>query len=169
MLIAERLGLPPEEHRLVLGVGHVHKRSHTLLFVGRLQAIEVAELHYWTDALIVGYCLATLGLLVLAEHLGLYLHAQTAAHGHVGAILQRHGAGCLMVGGVGDVGCHGYGREEVAGSPLHVDALKGVSIVTGPELVEVWQCAPVDTSATRSAVLDGEVGVFGTDALQYLL
>ena len=60
-------------------------------------------------------------------------------------------------------------KEKVAGSPLHIYALKGVSIVTGPELVEVGESAPVNTSATRSAVLDGEVGVFGTDALQYLL
>ena len=169
MLIAERLGLPPEEHSLVLSVCHVHERCHTLLVVGRLQTIKVAKLHDRTYALVVGDGFATLVLVGFAEHLRLYLHAEASAHSHVGAILQGHGAGCLMVGSVRDVGCHGYGREEVAGSPLHIYALQGVGIVACPELVEVWQCAPVDTSAAGSAILYGQFGIFGADALQHLL
>ena len=87
MLIAERFGLPPVEHCLVLSVCHVHERSHTLLVVGRLQAVEVAELHDRTYALVVGYSLATLVLVGFAQHLRLYLHAKASAHSHVGAIL----------------------------------------------------------------------------------
>ena len=42
-----------------------------------------------------------------------------------------------MVGRSRDMAGHSDGGEEVAGAPLHVDALQGIGIVTYPELVEV--------------------------------
>ena len=169
MLVAERLGLEPVEHRLVLCLCDVHQRSHALLLERRLQTVEVAKLHDMTYALVVGDSLTALVLVDIAEHLRLNLHAETSAHSHVGAELQRHGARCLVVRRIGDVRSHSYRGEEVGCAPLHVDALQGVGVVARPELVEVRQVAPVDTSAARCAVLDGEVGILGAYALQSLL
>ena len=56
MLIAERFGLPPVEHSLVLSVCHVHERCHTLVRrhgYGR-EEIAGAPLHVYSSC----FCVA---------------------------------------------------------------------------------------------------------------
>ena len=169
VLVLERLGLPPEEYTLRLRFVDVHQRGQADFIVGRHKAVEVAKLHNRTDALILGNGLAAESLLVVGHVLRLDLHAEASAHGHVNAILHGCGAEDGVVGRGGDVRGHGDGGEEIRGAPLHIDALEGIGIVGDPELIEPGQHTPVGTSATRGTGLDGEVGVFGTDALAGLL
>ena len=107
------------------------------MVVGRQQAVQVALLYGMAYPLVVGNGLAGLLFLRVAHNLGLYFHAQSAAHCHIGAEFQRHCAECLVIGCVAYVRSHGHGREEVAGAPLHVYALQGIGVVAYPELVEV--------------------------------
>ena len=66
-----------------------------------------------------------------------------------------------------DVRSHGDGREEIGSTPLHVDALQGIGIIAYPEFIEIRQTSPVGASPTAGTSLDGQVRIFGTDALAY--
>ena len=54
--------------------------------------------------------------------------------------------------------------EEVRSAPLHVDALQGFGVVTGPEFFEVRQDAVVGAAASAGAGLDHQCGILGADA-----
>ena len=62
---------------------------------------------------------------------------------------------------------HGVGREEQRGAPLDIDTLQSISIVAGPELVEVRQQSVVGATTTRGTVLNDYVRIFLSDALQH--
>ena len=169
VLVLERLCLPPVPYRLVLLVCHIHHRGQSLAVVGRYQTVDVAELYDRTYLLVFLDSLTAQGFLLVRHVLGLNLHAQSSAHSHVDAVFHRSGAEHGVVGSCRDVACHGDGWEEIARSPLHVDALQGIRVVRHPELVEVWQHAPVGSSATRRTSLYGDVRILGADALAHLL
>ena len=169
VLVLERLRLPPVEHRLRLLLVDVHHRRQSHLVVRSNEAVDIAKLHDGTNLLIFLDGLSAECLLVVRHVLRLYLHTQASAHGYVDTILHSCGAEDGVVRRCRDVRSHRDGREEIRGAPLHVDALQGVGIVAHPELVEVRQESPVGTSATRSAGLDGQVGILFTHPLAHLL
>ena len=169
VLVLERLSLPPIEHSLVLLVGDIHQGGESLLVVRRHQSVDITKLHDRTNLLILSYRLATELLLGIRHVLGLYLHSQSSAHRHVDTVFQCCRAEHGVVGGGGDMTCHGDGREEIAGAPLHIDTLEGIGIVADPELVEVGEYAPVGTSTARGTCLNSDIRELGTDALAYLL
>lgn len=54
VLVTEMFRLPPIEDCLVLLRSHVHQRSYTLLVIRREQAVNVSQLYYGTDGLVLG-------------------------------------------------------------------------------------------------------------------
>ena len=169
VLVDECLGLPPIEHCLLLGVIHIHQRCHSLLVVGRHKTIDISHLHYRANRLVFGYGILAQRLFLVGHVLGLNLHTETSAHCHVDAVFQRDDTLGLVVGCGTDMGRHHLGREEIACAPLHIHSLKGIGVVAHPELVEVWHIAPVGSSASRSAILDNQIGIFLAYSLQCLL
>ena len=169
MVVYEVGHLPPVEYSLVLGLCHIHERSDVLVVVGANETVEVSHLHHRTYGLVVGD--GTLGKVALGiGHIaGLHLHTETACHGHIKAVLDGQTAPGLVVGRCAHVRSHADGGEEVAGTPLHVDALQGIGIVAHPPLVKVGQYAPVDAAATAGAALHHHVGILGAYALEHLL
>ena len=73
-----------------------------------------------------------------------------------------------MVGSGTDVRSHRQSRIEIGGTPLHIDTLQRIGVVTDPELVEVGQHTVVGTTATTGTCLNGQLRIFGTDALAHL-
>ena len=165
VLVHECLELPPVEHCLILVFAHIHHRCEVLTSIRREETVEVAKLHDRTDLLVVGNSLAAQILLFVGHVLWLDLHSEASAHGNVDAELERCGAESLMVWCSRDVTCHGNGRVEVRCSPLHAHTLQSIGIVAHPELIEVREQAVVDTSATRSTVLNDHIRIFLTYAL----
>ena len=65
--------------------------------------------------------------------------------------------------------CHGVGRIEVRGTPLHVDTLEGIRVVAHPKLVEVGQDTVTGTSSSSAAGLNQHVGILGADAFEHFV
>ena len=169
LLIAEGLGLPPVEYCFALVWLHVHHRSATQFLVWRKQTVDVALLHDRTNLLVFLDCLLAECLLFLRHVLWLNFHTETSTHSHIDAEFQRNGAESLVVRSCTDMRSHRHGREEIAGSPLHVDALECVGIIAHPELIEVRQNAIVGTSSTTGTSLNNHLWILRTNALAHLL
>lgn len=85
--------------------------------------------------------------------------AEGALHGGEEAEGERGGA-VVEVGDVGDPGHHDSGRVGVGEAFLDAEAVEGVGVVGGPDLVGAAEDAEVDASAAAGAGFDFEVGVF---------
>ena len=162
---AESLEFPPVKNGLGLVFGTIHHRCKVLALVRRDESIDVAELYYRTYLLVLGYGIAAEGNLFGSHILWLDLHSETAAHRNVNTVFDRYHPARLMVRRRADMRAHSYCRIEVGSSPLHIDALQGIGIVADPEFVKPREHAVIGTAAAGRAGLDGEVRVFGSNAV----
>ncbi len=167
MLVAECLQFPPVEHGLVLFRRTIHHRSHVKTVIWRHEPVDVTQLHHGTYFLIFTDGIATMLNFIRSHVLWLNFHAETAAHGHVNAEFDRNSPECLVIGSRAYVRGHRYSREEIGCSPLHVNPLQGIRIVTDPKLIKPRHYAIIGPSATACAGLNCNIRIFSTDTVTH--
>ena len=105
------LELVAEEHSFGFVFLHEHLATETLVFVGREQAIEVAQLNDGAYLLVEGNGFLGIFALLVVEVAGLHLHTQTSGHRHIEAEFQRNDTTRLVVGRGADVLRHSHDGE----------------------------------------------------------
>ena len=144
----------------------IHK-GHAVALIGRQEAVHVTELHYLFDPVVIAHGQTAIGLFVVGHLPGLQVHTEFGRCGYVETELQRYRPAGDVVGTYRNMACHTNGGEELAGSPLYLDAVECIGIVANPELVEIGQCTVIDASPTTGTCHDGDVGILLPYTLEY--
>src|SRR5436309_5074052 len=101
----------------------------------------VAELSHFADVFVGTDCTRTNGFVFWRQLDQVEVHAKVRAHRNAAGKVHR------TIARMCDVTDDGHQREEIGIVPLHRHAYNWIDIVTGPELVEMTQCAVVHPPA----------------------
>ena len=138
----------------------------------RDEAVERAVLHGLADLLIGGDHVLCYGEVVGCPLVEVGPDAECTLHGGEEAILERGGAVVDPVGRVGHPGHHDAGSVGVGETILNGEAVEGIGVVGGPDLVGEGEDAEVDAAAAAGARFDFNLRMlraeFAEDAVEVL-
>ena len=136
--------------RLILFGSDIHQRGYSFIIVWRHQPIQITELNHRTNIFI--RCNSTLGecLINNIHVLRLNFHSQSPGHCHIKTEFQWNTASGLMILVRTYVRCHSNSRKETGNSPLHINSLQSIRIITRPELIKIRKQSIIDAGTATS-------------------
>ena len=138
---------------------HIHQRCNPFIIIRRNQTIQVTQLYNRTYMLISLYRFFRKYLLLFCHTWWLHLHSQTSHHRYIKTKFQRHSSAGLMIRRSTDMRCHSNWREEIRSSPLHINTLQGIRIITDPKFIKSCQYTIISTPATTGTCLHYQVRI----------